>query len=174
MIRPHRRHCRPTDPPKSEQLRKFAIDSGTGAITIAAGLDYESASSYSLTVEAQDSSGAKGSTTLGITVTDVNEPPAFGTGSDGYNASVPESTATWTSILQLAASDQDSGDTLTYHITSGNSAGKFNIDYYRGDILLMKRLDYDVASIYSLTVEVRDGNGGKATVPVTITVLESS
>ena len=103
-----------------------------------------------------------------------NQAPTFA--SNSYNASASESLGTYSIILEMArfVSDPDVGDTLTYYITSGNSAGKFSIDYYEGFIVIAKKLDYDVASSYSLTVEVRDGNGGKASVPVTITVLESS
>ena len=103
-----------------------------------------------------------------------NQAPTFA--SSSYSASVSESLGTYSVILTMAnfVSDPDAGDTLTYYITSGNSAGKFSIDYNQGYIVLAKKLDYDVASSYSLTVEVRDGNGGKASVPVTITVLESS
>ena len=39
---------------------KFSMDGGSGAITVAAALDYETTSSYSLTVQADDSNGRYG------------------------------------------------------------------------------------------------------------------
>ena len=56
----------------------FAIDSGTGEITVAAALDHETTDEYTLTVEAEDVSGLTDTATLTITVTDIAEeaPPA--------------------------------------------------------------------------------------------------
>ena len=50
---------------------KFAIDGGTGAITVAGELDHATASSYSLTMEAQDTHGGTDTATVDISVTDV-------------------------------------------------------------------------------------------------------
>ena len=59
----------------------FAIDDGTGEITVAAHyLDYETVSAYTLTVEARDGRGGVATATVEIKVTDVqNElaPPGF-------------------------------------------------------------------------------------------------
>ena len=52
---------------------KFDINGITGVITVAVELDYETAESYSLTVEASDGDGKTGTVTVGITVTDVAE-----------------------------------------------------------------------------------------------------
>ncbi len=56
---------------------KFAINTSTGAITVAGALDYETVMSYTLTVEASDGGGGA-TTTLEIGVTNVAEdaPPA--------------------------------------------------------------------------------------------------
>ena len=55
---------------------KFTVNSGTGAITVAGALDYETVSVYTLTVEASDGSGA-GAAKVEVAVTDVDElPPA--------------------------------------------------------------------------------------------------
>ena len=51
----------------------FAIDSSTGAITVAGRLDYETATSHTLTVEADDNAGGTATTTVTISVTDVDE-----------------------------------------------------------------------------------------------------
>ncbi len=58
---------------------KFAIDDGTGEITVAAELDYESVPSYTLTVEASNEGGGSTTATVEISVTDVSPedlPPA--------------------------------------------------------------------------------------------------
>lgn len=53
----------------------FAIDETTGEIRLRFGLDYESASSYTLTVKAMDIAGLSATTNVYVTVTDVDEPP---------------------------------------------------------------------------------------------------
>ena len=53
----------------------FAIGVTTGDITVAAGLDYETTASYTLTVEASDGRGGSATATVTVTVTDVAEDP---------------------------------------------------------------------------------------------------
>ena len=68
---------------------KFTINSSTGVITTAAALDYETTTSYTLTVTATDSFGNVSTTTQTVNVTDVNEvvvtndPSAWVTAGDG-------------------------------------------------------------------------------------------
>ena len=59
---------------------KFAIDDGTGRITVAGELDYETTTSYTLTVEADDGNGGMATVSVVITVTDVAEPTITITG----------------------------------------------------------------------------------------------
>ena len=149
---------------------KFSINAETGEISVASALDYETASSYTLTVQVRDGNGGTDTATVTITVTDVNEAPVFNPSS--YTFSIAESVNTWTSIGQVTATDQDAGGTITYYITSGNADDRFAIDWNYGDILLMKELDYETAPSYTLTVEARDGNGGTATATVEINVTD--
>ena len=53
---------------------KFAIDGGTGAITVAGALDHETTPSYTLTVQADDGNGGTDTATVNVTVTEVDEP----------------------------------------------------------------------------------------------------
>ena len=53
----------------------FVMGESSGAITVAGALDYETAPSYSLTVEAGDGRGGTATTTVGISVTNVIELP---------------------------------------------------------------------------------------------------
>ena len=50
---------------------KFDIDANAGIIVVRGGLDYETASTYTLTVEARNSEGLTDTATVTINVTDV-------------------------------------------------------------------------------------------------------
>ena len=80
----------------------FAIDDETGAITVAAALDYETAAEYTLTVEADDGNGGTDTAAVTITVTDVAEdaPPA----PSGLSAALVDGTFTmsWTALDGVA------------------------------------------------------------------------
>ena len=61
----------------------FDIDDETGDITVAAALDHETTDEYTLTVEAEDSTGGTDTVTVTVMVTDVVEdPPPAPTGVD--------------------------------------------------------------------------------------------
>ncbi len=152
----------------------FAIDGGTGAITVAGALDYETASLYTLTVQAGDGNDGSATAAVIITVTEVGEEnttPFFEV-SSYYSFSVPEDAAEGVSVGAVSATEIDEGDTVSYSITVGNDAGHFTIDADTGAITVAGALDYETASSYTLTVVASDGTGGSATAWVTVTVTD--
>ena len=54
----------------------FAINASSGAITVKAALDHETANTHSLTVQAADAA-LSATATVTVTVTDVNEVPSI-------------------------------------------------------------------------------------------------
>ncbi len=54
----------------------FAIDAGTGQIRTQGAYDFEAQSSYSVIVRVSDGEGGRASLVVGITITDIDEPPA--------------------------------------------------------------------------------------------------
>ena len=119
---------------------KFAIDDGTGEITVAVALDYETDSSYTLTVEASDGKGGNATATVRISVTDVSPedlPPA----PEDLTVSLADGTftITWSPVIgaaryeaqhHIAASDDDwtslpetAGTSATYSPADGPSCG---------------------------------------------------
>jgi protocadherin Fat 4 len=103
----------------------------------------------------------------------VNVAPVFAVSE--YTATVAESLAAGVAIATVMATDADAGDTLGYAIVSGDADGLFVIDA-NGVITLAsgKALDYETATRHTLTVEVDDGAGGKATTTVVITVTDAN
>ena len=146
----------------------FALDAGTGALTVAGTLDHEATPSVTLTVEAR-AGGSQATVTVTVTVTDVDEPPAFGTAD--YAFSVAEDAATDAAVGTVSATDPEGGD-LTYAITAGNEAGAFAIDASTVAISVAGTLDYEMADDYNLTVTASDAAGHTATADVAITVTD--
>lgn len=136
----------------------FKIDKKTGAVTLHGSLDFETRKTYSLTIQASDDGPPVLSTTasLKVIVTDANDhTPKFG--QDLYTAKVDENSALDTFVLQVFATDQDSGHNrdIRYSIVKGNEAGKFKIDT-RGVITIDAHVDYEAVSKYSLTLQAQD------------------
>ena len=149
---------------------KFAIDGGTGAITIAAALDHETTDEYTLTVEADDGSGGTAAVNVTVTVTDVGEAPSFDEA--GYSFEVAEDAAVGDAVGTVSATDPDEDDTLSYAITAGNADGKFAIDGGTGAITIAADLDHEATDRYSLTVEAEDSTGQTDTATVIVTVTD--
>ena len=139
----------------------FTISSSTGQITTAKQLDFEDAKSYSLTVEARDSSSPISSqhaslSHVEVIVAPLNEhAPIFRQSS--YNVTISEKITVGTSVLSIIATDSDSGSQgeLTYTLSSGSP---FYIDAISGSITLKQALDYEAVTSYLLTVTATDGD----------------
>lgn len=145
----------------------FSIASNTGIITTAVALDYESVSSYSLTVSVSDGTDSV-SQAVTISITDKNDVPTFVAAP--YSVTVAENT-TSSSLLTVSATDQDTADTLNF-IILGSGSELFSLHLTSGVVALTTTLDYEVTSLYSLTVRVSDSNGGVATTSLTVTVSD--
>ncbi len=156
------------------EAEKFAIDASAGVITVAGTLDYETASSYTLTVEASDGKGGTARATVTIGVVEVADTGAPVFGASAYAFSVIEGASVGSTVGAVSATDPNEGDTVAYSISAGNDAGKFAIDGSTGRITLAGTLDYQTASSYTLTVTASDRKGGKGRAVVTVSVEQAS
>ena len=148
----------------------FALDSRSGALTVAGTLDYETADDYNLTVSASDGAGQTATADVAISVTDVAVPPVFAETS--YAWSVAEDAAVGAALGTVGATDPEGG-AVSYAITAGNDAGHVAIDASTGALTVAGALDYETTPSVSLTVEAKSGGGAAtatATVPVAVTV----
>ena len=151
----------------------FAIDEDNGQIATVEGVtyDFEARTSYSLTVNANDGNGGTASIAVTVSLTNVNEAPAFSEG-DSTTRAVAENSPAGTEVGDaIAATDPDGGDTLTYSL-SGTDASSFEIGDSTGQLTTKSDVtyDYETKSSYELTVEADDGRGGTASIAVTVTL----
>ena len=106
-----------------------------GQIKLINALSFGVRNSYQLKVKAQDGGPQprSGTSDVIIIVEDTNDyTPVFNPAS--YTKDVAENAATGTSILKVAATDQDSGPSgqISYSIQSGNSGNSFVINSQTG------------------------------------------
>ena len=169
-----------------DDAASFDITASTGQLKTKAALDYETKSSYSVTVSVSDGYDAEGNAdtavddtvAVTITVTDVEEAPDFATGASVVR-SVAENTAAGVDIGQPVAAVDDQGDSQTYTL-GGDHAASFDITASTGQLKTKAALDYESKSSYSVTVSVSDGYNAEGnadtavddTVAVTITVTD--
>ncbi len=151
----------------------FRIVSTSGQLQTNAALDYETKSSYAVTITVYDGNSGGDSISVTINVTEVkeNNAPAF---TDGTSAtrSVAENTTSDTNIgTAITATDADTSDTLTYTL-SGTDAASFSIISTSGQLQTSAALNYETKSSYAVSVSVSDGNGGTDSIAVTINVTD--
>uniref|UniRef100_A0A3Q3LLL1 FAT atypical cadherin 2 n=1 Tax=Mastacembelus armatus TaxID=205130 RepID=A0A3Q3LLL1_9TELE len=140
-----------------DEEKDFDIQRNTGTISIARRLDAARRSNYNLTVQVTD--GHQYATTQAyIRVLDMNEHrPVFT--KPLYEVRVPEDTSPWKDILQISARDADTNSKLVYSIHSSlhpNSTKFFHLDPKSGVLVMTEELDYEMISVHTLIVMVRD------------------
>ena len=122
----------------------FSIDAA-GNITLNSNFDFETASSYSLTLTVTDGVHQV-SEVISITITDVNEAPTSSIAMT--SSSFSEDVAVGTTIANASATDPEGGS-ITYTLT-GEGSDKFTVDS-NGNISLSGALDYETVSSFSFT-----------------------
>uniref|UniRef100_A0A4W6FXB1 FAT atypical cadherin 3 n=1 Tax=Lates calcarifer TaxID=8187 RepID=A0A4W6FXB1_LATCA len=155
------------------ELGKFSIDRNRGSISVADDLDFEVCKDYYLTVEAWDSGNPPLSTATMVTIElmDVNDnAPAFS--QDIYNVLVSEDASVGQTITRVLAEDLDSqvNGRITYSILKGDRSNHFWIDPVTGLLKVNKRLDRELVSRYSLSVQAFDSGSPAMSSTVTVNI----
>ncbi|MEL6979804.1 MAG: cadherin domain-containing protein, partial [Pseudomonadota bacterium] len=149
----------------------FEIDAVTGEVSLAPGraLDYETATSHSITIESSDGINT-GSQTVTIAVTDENDVGQVFT--SGGAATTSEATSETAVIYTAATTDIDTtGEAITYSLTD-DAGGLFEINAVTGEVSLApgRALDYETATSHSITIQSSDGvNTASQTVAISVT-----
>jgi len=138
----------------------FAIDSTSGELTVknAGSLDYETANSYELTVQASDGVYVNAAIVT-VNLGNENEPPAVE--DDNQIFDLDENSPNGTFVGTVAVNDPD-GDVLTFTIIRGITANAFNslsIGENTGELTVRDAtlIDYEASTSFSIYVRVSDG-----------------
>ncbi|XP_029446175.1 cadherin-12 [Rhinatrema bivittatum] len=141
----------------------FSIDPKTGVIrTALPNMDREVKEQYQVLIQAKDMGGQlgglAGTTTVNITLTDVNDnPPRFP--KSIFHLKVPESSTVGLAVGRIRAVDPDFGKNaeIEYNIVPGDGGNLFDINTdentQEGIIILKKPLDFETKKAYTFKVE---------------------
>ncbi|XP_031702484.1 cadherin-8 isoform X1 [Anarhichas minor] len=168
----------------------FSVDPNSATIKIALhGMDREMREEYLVVIQAKDMGGhmggLSGTTTVTVTLTDVNDnPPKFS--KSLYEFVIPEDLPIGKMGGKVKANDRDIGENSksTYNIIEGDDQGMFEIvtdtQTQEGIVRLKKPIDYESKRAYTLKVEATNvrsepSSGGpfKDTATVKIVVEDS-
>ena len=150
----------------------FEINSTTGVISLMKSLDRETEDTYFLIVLAKDQLYSAVAEVV-LNVADVNDNrPKFSP--ETYSLNVVENIPTASSIVQVFASDPDLGfnASMSFSISAGNNEGYFSINSTTGVVTLVKALDYERNTSFTLVVSLVDQGSPvlQASVNATITI----
>ncbi len=156
---------------------RFAINATSGVITVSNGslLDFESASSHSITVRAISTDGSFSTRTFSINVSNANEAPT-NISPSSFSINDGTNTTGGSTLGILTTLDPDSGDTFTYTTLPGGDASKFTIGGINNNALIITDgiLDANSKSVYTLTVRSTDSGGLAVDRPITVSVDTSA
>ncbi|XP_068628013.1 fat-like cadherin-related tumor suppressor homolog [Battus philenor] len=137
----------------------FRIDATTGALALAAQLDYERAALHVFTVKVVDMGTPRlpsdSTATVSVEVTNVNDcPPQFS--QEAYEATVLLPTVAGVRVLSLVASDADEphGAQLTFDVLDGDPEGAFALSASGELVVAVAEL---LRAEHRLRVRVSDG-----------------
>jgi len=151
----------------------FSINAGSGEVTLAGKLDYETKQSYSFTVVATDSATNISKQVVTLPVNDLDEvAPVFTLGATATAAAINENSAVGTFVYKAEATDTS---VVTYRL-EGTDAALFSINANSGEVTLAGNLDYEAKQSYSFTVVATDSatNVSKQVVTLPVNDLDDT
>ncbi|MCB2182133.1 MAG: cadherin domain-containing protein [Desulfobulbaceae bacterium] len=136
-------------------------------------VDFETKSSYEVSVRATDAGLLTHDQTLVISVIDANDAPVI---TSGTSANVAENS---TAVMTVTATDVDVPvQTITYAVTGGVDQAAFTIDAASGALSFASAPDFEIPAdsdsnnIYIIEVTADDGNGGTVLQTISVTVTD--
>ena len=147
----------------------FEVVSGQLKLKSSVSANYETKSSYAVTVTSTDSGGLTFSQAFTVTVNDVNEAPT----AIALSATAINENAAGAVVGTLSTTDVDASDTHTYSL-SGTDASSFEV--VSGELKLKSSVtaDYETKSSYAVTVTATDSGSLTTSQAFTVTVNDTN
>lgn len=146
----------------SNDSRFFRIDSKTGILSVRnISFDYERKSTYHLILNVSDHGihpkRLETLQSLVININNINDnKPKFER--ESYSFKAVENVPIGTILGQVKAIDLDLNSTIHYELTSSDYQDVFYVDFSTGELRTKALLDYEVRSIYHLSITARDND----------------
>ena len=153
----------------------FAINGSTGEITVndADELDYETITSYTLTLTVSDGTNTSATETTVVDVNPINDNNPVVTASQSFD--IAENIADAAAVGAALATDADAGTSFSsWTETGGTGAAIFEINALTGAITVIDNsiIDYETTTSYTYTVTVSDGTNTSAVETITINITD--
>ena len=148
---------------------QFTID-GSGNLVSAGSINFEATPTLSVRVRTTDQGGLFFEKIFTINVTNANETP---TDIAITSSTIPENSASGTTVGSFSSTDPDAGNTFTYTLVSGTGStdnGQFSIDG-SGALKSNALFDFESTPSFSIRVRTTDQGGLFVEKPFTITVV---
>ena len=155
-------------------LRGFAIDVTTGAISVQRPIDREQTEELTLQVLAKNLQPVRegvDTCTVRVVIGDANDPPVFHPAH--YERSVAEDEQVGHVVVTVSAVDNDLNDDFRrfrFALAAGNDGSAFDIDPDSGEITVNRALDRETQAQYMLTVEAQDSGTPPRTGSASVTI----
>ena len=154
----------------------FAVNSSTGRVYINTSLDYETQSSYSLTILATDTGEpplVSEPLSVMINIFDENDESPIFTQSE-YTFHIKENSPIGTSVECVSAPDRDQGiyGVVLYSIVDqGSHNGFFSVAESTGCITVIKEIDREDISDFQLKINAKDKESPSKSALTTVTII---
>ena len=143
----------------------FEIVNGQLKLKAGVSANYETQSTYAVTVTSTDGSGSTFAQSFSVTINDVNEAPT----AIAITATAIDENAAGAVIGTLSTTDEDAGDTIAYSL-SGTDAASFEIVDGKLQLKSDVSADHETQTSYSVTVTATDSGDLTTSQDFTVTV----
>ena len=154
----------------------FAVNSSTGSVYINTSLDYETQSTYSLTILATDTGESplvSEPLSVMINIFDENDEAPIFTQSE-YTFHIKENSPTGATVDCVSAPDRDQGiyGVVLYSIVDeGSHNGFFSIAESTGCVTVIKEIDREDISDFQLKINAKDKESPTKSASTTVTII---
>ena len=146
---------------------QFIIDGTSLKLKSTISADFETKSTYSITVTSTDDGGSTTSENFTISVLDNTPPSALALSSTLFNENI-----TGVTIGELSTTDSDVGENISYSL-SGVDSESFVISGSSLKLISTASADYETKSSYSVTVTATDSDSNTFSKDFNLTVTDS-